>query len=364
VKASGVVGKLAAAVGALVVMAVLLAGAAGAGSVSIAGSATAPRPSRAALSSTPADYLMLYQSAAATCPGLAWTVLAGIGAVESDHGRSTAPGVSSGANAAGAQGPMQFLPATFAGYDHPVAADPVPTPGVGAAAPSPYRPADAIYAAARYLCASGAAGGRDTAGAIFAYNHADWYVRDVLARAATYTAPGPSSPTPTASPPGTTGPPGKAGAPASALPGRAAGLAVGYAQAQLGTPYLWGGGTAAGFDCSGLVQAAYHAAGLELPRTAQQQYDAGPRLPGAAPIEPGDLVFFGSPTNVTHVGIVAADNQMIDAPHTGAVVRVESYHWHDYLGATSPPGDAQPAPGPARPRPADQRAAADQRVGR
>jgi len=329
VKASGVVGKLAAAVGALVVMAVLLAGAAGAGSVPIAGSATAPRPSRAALSSIPADYLMLYQSAAATCPGLAWTVLAGIGSVESDHGRSTAPGVSSGANAAGAQGPMQFLPATFAGYDHPVPADPVPTPGVRAAAPSPYRPADAIYAAARYLCASGAAGGRDTAGAIFAYNHADWYVRGVLARAATYTAPAPS-------PPGTAGPPGKAGA--SALPGRAAGLAVDYAQAQLGTPYLWGGGTPAGFDCSGLVQAAYHVAGLELPRTAQQQYDAGPRLPAAAPLQPGDLVFFGSPTSVTHVGIVAADNQMIDAPHTGAVVRVESYHWDDYLGATRPTG--------------------------
>ncbi len=328
-KASGVVGKLAAAVGALVVMAVLLAGAAGAGSVPIAGSATAPRPSRAALSSIPADYLMLYQSAAATCPGLAWTVLAGIGSVESDHGRSTAPGVSSGANAAGAQGPMQFLPATFAGYDHPVPADPVPTPGVRAAAPSPYRPADAIYAAARYLCASGAAGGRDTAGAIFAYNHADWYVRGVLARAATYTAPAPS-------PPGTAGPPGKAGA--SALPGRAAGLAVDYAQAQLGTPYLWGGGTPAGFDCSGLVQAAYHVAGLELPRTAQQQYDAGPRLPAAAPLQPGDLVFFGSPTSVTHVGIVAADNQMIDAPHTGAVVRVESYHWDDYLGATRPTG--------------------------
>jgi len=337
--------RLAAAGLALLVALVLLAGAAGAGITAIstggdgdAGDAGAPAASPAAAAEIPPDYLALYQSAAATCPGLAWTVLAGIGAVESDHGRSTAPGVSSGANAAGAQGPMQFLPATFAAYDHPVAADPAPTPGAGAAAPSPYRPADAIYAAARYLCASGAARGRSVAGAVFAYNHADWYVRDVLARAATYTAPGPSSPTPTASPPGTAGPPGTPGAAVSALPGRAAGLAVGYAQAQLGTPYLWGGGTAAGFDCSGLVQAAYHAAGLELPRTAQQQYDAGPRLPGAAPIEAGDLVFFGSPTNVTHVGIVAADNQMIDAPHAGAVVRVESYHWHDYLGATRPSG--------------------------
>ncbi len=328
--------RLAAAGLALLVALVLLAGAAGAGITAIStggdGDAGAPAASPAAAAEIPTDYLVLYRSAAATCPGLAWPVLAGIGSVESDHGRSTAPGVSSGANAAGAQGPMQFLPATFAGYDHPVPADPVPTPGVGAAAPSPYRPADAIYAAARYLCASGAAGGQNTARAIFAYNHADWYVRDVLARAATYTAPAPTSPA------GTTGSSGTRGAPASALPGRAAGLAVDYAQAQLGTPYLWGGGTPAGFDCSGLVQVAYHAAGLELPRTAQQQYDAGPRLPAAAPLEPGDLVFFGFPTSVTHVGIVSADNQMIDAPHTGAVVRVESYHWDDYLGATRPTG--------------------------
>jgi len=330
--------RLAAAGLALLVALVLLAGAAGAGITAVstgsgsAVSAGVPVVSSTAVSSIPAGYLVLYRSAAATCPGLAWPVLAGIGAVESDHGRSTAAGVSSGANAAEAHGPMQFLTATFAGYDHPVPADPVPTPGAGAASPSPYRPADAIYAAARYLCASGAAGGRNVAGAIFAYNHADWYVRDVLARAATYTTPASTSP------PGTAGPPGTPGAAVSALPGRAAGLAVGYAQAQLGTPYLWGGGSAAGFDCSGLVQAAYHAAGLELPRTAQQQYDAGPRLPGAAPIEAGDLVFFGAPTNVTHVGIVAADNQMIDAPHAGAVVRVESYHWHDYLGATRPTG--------------------------
>jgi cell wall-associated NlpC family hydrolase len=327
VNASGFVGKIAAAVGALVAMAVLLAGAAGAGSAFIASSATDLPPSGAAISSIPALYLVLYRSAAASCPGLAWTVLAAIGSVESDHGRSHAPGVTFGANAAGAQGPMQFLPATFADYDHPVPTDPAPTPGAAAAASSPYRPADAIYAAARYLCTSGVAGGRNTAGAVFAYNHSDSYVRAVLARAATYTPPGLSGPSGAAEAPGASDP---------TVQGRAAGLAVGYAQAQLGTPYLWGGGSPAGFDCSGLVQAAYHAAGLELPRTAQQQYDAGPRLPAAAPLQPGDLVFFGSATGVTHVGIVAADNLMIDAPHAGAVVRVESYHWDDYLGASRP----------------------------
>ncbi len=55
-------------------------------------------------------------SAAQTCPGLPWSVLAGIGKVESDHGRANLPGVRSGSNSAGAEGPMQLLPATFAEY--------------------------------------------------------------------------------------------------------------------------------------------------------------------------------------------------------------------------------------------------------
>ena len=127
----------------------------------------------------PADYLAWYTGAAQTCPGLPWTVLAGIGKVESDQGQSDLPGVHSGANAAGAEGPMQFLPATF--DEFAVDAD----PGLPV---SPYDPADAIYTAARMLCADGARGG-STAGieqAIFAYNHAGWYVREVLSWAASY----------------------------------------------------------------------------------------------------------------------------------------------------------------------------------
>jgi len=58
----------------------------------------------------PATWLLLYQEAAATCPGLSWSILAAVGTVESDNGRSTAPGVRSGANSAGAEGPMQFEP--------------------------------------------------------------------------------------------------------------------------------------------------------------------------------------------------------------------------------------------------------------
>lgn len=122
--------------------------------------------------------------------------------------------------------------------------------------------------------------------------------------------------------------------------GSAGAQAVAYARAQLGLPYQWAGdGPArgdAGFDCSGLTLAAYASAGVDLPRTAQTQYDTGPRLPGGAPLLPGDLVFFGTPGRVHHVGIYVGGSQMIDAPHTGAVVRVEDYRWADYLGATRP----------------------------
>jgi hypothetical protein len=72
-----------------------------------------PPASSAATSQIPAGMLPLYEHAAATCPGLPWTIVAAIGTVESDNGQSTLPGVHSGANAAGAEGPMQFLPATF-----------------------------------------------------------------------------------------------------------------------------------------------------------------------------------------------------------------------------------------------------------
>jgi cell wall-associated NlpC family hydrolase len=113
---------------------------------------------------------------------------------------------------------------------------------------------------------------------------------------------------------------------------------------QIGTPYRWGAETpGVAFDCSGLVQAAWAAAGVRLPRVAEDQFDLGPRLPGGSILEPGDLVFFGAPGGgVTHVGIVVDDSGlMVDAPHAGAAVRIESFplsagsRWGEeiYLGA-------------------------------
>jgi cell wall-associated NlpC family hydrolase len=113
--------------------------------------------------------------------------------------------------------------------------------------------------------------------------------------------------------------------------------AVAWALAQLGTPYRWGGEGDGGFDCSGLVQAAFAAAGVALPRVAQDQYDAGPLLPPGVALEPGDLVFFGTSAHgVDHVGIVVQTGEMVDAPHTGAVVRVEPIWPAGYVGATRP----------------------------
>jgi len=129
--------------------------------------------------------------------------------------------------------------------------------------------------------------------------------------------------------------------------GPAAATAVAYAQAQLGLPYEWAGnGPAAGdagFDCSGLTHAAYEAAGIAIPRTAQTQYNASPRLPAGAAPQPGDLAFFGrGPRAVTHVGIVISrpDDEtsrgwMIDAPHRGATVRVERI-WRNVVAFARP----------------------------
>lgn len=291
----GLATRLAALGVALLAVVVLTAAAAGAGVAALLGGGVTPA-SAAATAQIPAGMLALYQRAAATCPGLPWTVLAGIGAVETNHGQATDQ-----VSVAGAVGPMQFLPDTFVVYDQPA-------PPGGADPPTPWDPVDAVYAAARLLCANGARNGGNIPAAVYAYNHSDAYVRKVLALASSYRTTDVQT----------------------VAAGTAPGIALDYALAQLGTPYRWGGETpGVGFDCSGLVQAAYHAAGINLPRVAQAQYDATTQLGDGDPLRPGDLLFFGSgPDAVTHVGIYAGMENgrpvMVDAPHTGADVRVEA----------------------------------------
>ncbi|HVL05066.1 MAG TPA: lytic murein transglycosylase [Acidimicrobiales bacterium] len=136
-----------------------------------------PAPSALATATVPTGWLPLYGRAAATCPGLPWQVLAAVGSVESAHGQSTAPGVRDGANFAGAMGPMQFLAGTWAAYS----AD-----GDGDGVRNVYDPDDAVFGAARYLCASGGGKTETLRAALWAYNHADWYVEMVLELASRY----------------------------------------------------------------------------------------------------------------------------------------------------------------------------------
>ncbi len=128
----------------------------------------------------PPDYLQLYLQAAANA-GLDWSILAAIGKVETDHGRLNALGVTSGVNSYGCcGGPMQFWIAP----PHPNTWDSYGVDGNHDGRKDPHNPADAIPAAAKYLKASGAPA--DYRRAIFAYNHATWYVDQVLAQAARY----------------------------------------------------------------------------------------------------------------------------------------------------------------------------------
>ena len=133
----------------------------------------------------------------------------------------------------------------------------------------------------------------------------------------------PAGPPPT-TPPTTTLPP--TDPPGSGLGAKA----VHVAQGLLGVPYLWGGTTPLGFDCSGLVQYVYAQVGIKLPRVAADQQQVGTPVAADA-LEPGDLVFFGDPAY--HVGIYAGNGTMIDAPYTGAVVRYDSMDRTGYSGA-------------------------------
>ncbi|HVV74615.1 MAG TPA: bifunctional lytic transglycosylase/C40 family peptidase [Mycobacteriales bacterium] len=268
-------------------------------------------PTSIATSQIPADYLTLYQAAAQRCP-MPWTILAAVGQGESDQGRDPGPSPT------GALGPMQFEPATWAEWG---------VDGDGDGKRDPRDPADAISAAADYLCSLGV--DKNPHNALVAYNCGNsgpacqtasaGYAATVLAIAASYGTTTATSPV--------------------------AQQAVQVALAQLGTPYVWGGESKAGFDCSGLVQFAYARAGLALPRTAQDQYNDTAHLPAEAELQPGDLVFFGAgPHAVDHVGIALGDGRMVDAPHTGADVRYDTipatvgaaYGALTYLGATRP----------------------------
>lgn len=128
-----------------------------------------------------------------------------------------------------------------------------------------------------------------------------------------------------------------------AAPNPAAATAIAFAARQLGLPYIWGGNGPskgdAGYDCSGLTMAAYASAGINIPRTATEQYRHGPSV-SLTSLKPGDLVFYGNDTFAHHVGIFIASTNgsgiILDAPKSGAVVRFDPLGADDLFAATRP----------------------------
>ncbi len=156
--------------------------------------------------------------------------------------------------------------------------------------------------------------------AIYSYNHADWYVREVLGQAKVYAASAGA---------GNGSGTGAAGS-SSAI--------VRAAVKEIGVPYMWGGGnihgpTGGGFDCSGLTSyAVYQGTGgrVTLPRTSQQQRHVGTAVPRDE-MQPGDLIIFDK-DGWGHVGIYAGGGRMVDAPRSGRSVEVInlSGYWENY----------------------------------
>jgi hypothetical protein len=309
------------------------------------GEGNQPVASPGAKNSIPANYLRIFKATGAKYH-VPWVVLAGIGKVESNDGRTLLPGVHSGSNAFGAAGPMQIgiggaSTNTWGGTAVHRASEKVAgvaTDGDGDGIASVYDPADAIAGAAKYLLAHGILD--NVQGAIFAYNHLESYVQTVLFFANNYSNGGftVSPVTLDAAPSCLTGI-DQIVSGAHQTPNAIATTVIDYASAQLGKPYQWGGTGPDSFDCSGLVMMAYRAAGIDILRTSEVQWTSEVHIP-ASQVEPGDLAFFAGSDGTTqspgHVGLVIGGGKMIEAYATGFPIRVAPYTGRDPIGFTRP----------------------------
>ena len=129
-----------------------------------------------------------------------------------------------------------------------------------------------------------------------------------------------------------------------------AATAIAFAKAQLGKPYQWGAAGPDAYDCSGLVYAAYAAAGIHIARTTYQWQQDGPVVP-LSQIQPGDLLFSagsdGTPGNPGHVVMYLGGGQVIQAPQTGQDVQIDPADLASVVVATRPAGlAAKPSPEP------------------
>jgi len=108
---------------------------------------------------------------------------------------------------------------------------------------------------------------------------------------------------------------------------------VAIARRYIGAPYVWAASGPNSFDCSGLTMFVYRQVGIDLPHSSRKQINCGARV-SRADLQPGDLVFFGSP--IHHVGIYSGGGKMIHAPQTGDHVRESGISWGDFAGACRP----------------------------
>ena len=289
------------------------------------------------------------------CTGMRWQILAGVGSVESDHGATVTissdgttdpPFIGPRLDGSGAGGNLtphydtddgrwdgdeeydravgvtQHLPANWERYG-------VDATGSGEA--DPHNVYDSVASTAVELCQSGPVGESvdfsdrsDLEEALFRYNPAGWYVDQVMAEIDHYDAehPGNSS--------GVTG------------LGSATGIAAAeWALEQVGKPYVWGGTGPDSFDCSGLTQKAWEAAGHQIPRVTTDQFNHGARVSWEE-LRPGDLLFFnrGPDPQPGHVTMYIGDGEMVNAPSTGQDVRVDPidmpYYADAFAGAVRP----------------------------
>jgi cell wall-associated NlpC family hydrolase len=276
---------------------------------------TAPGGEGVNTADIPAAYVPWVLAAGALCATITPAVIAAQDQVESAWNPRAV-------STAGAEGIAQFLPSTFATWGQN-------SDGTGDV--SPFDPADAIMAQGRYDCSLAAlmsslvAGGQVSGDvlslALAAYNAGPGAVEaahGVPAVAAGYASLIESL---------------AAGKYAAVAAGGLGQVAVTAAESALGTPYQWGGSCddphgsdpSGWCDCSSLVQMAWAAAGVSLPRTTFQQVDVGTPVASVSDLQPGDLIFIpgadGTAQSPGHVGLYVGDGMLINAPETGDVVQ-------------------------------------------
>lgn len=124
----------------------------------------------------------------------------------------------------------------------------------------------------------------------------------------------------------------------------AAGIAIEFTKQQLGEPYLWGGNGPDAWDCSGILVKAFGAAGVKIPRVANDQYEKGGAHLPVRDAQPGDLLFWAynraDPRSVHHVGMYLGNDEYIHAPQTGDVVKISKLNWnyHELMPLAVRPG--------------------------